>query len=76
MPTIARLANGTINMYAGDHLPPHFHVRMKVGREVLLSIESLEVLRGSISRRELAEALAWATENGSALLAQWKVQNP
>ena len=40
------------------------------------SFGSLEVLRGSISRRELAEALAWATENGSALLAQWKVLNP
>lgn len=76
MPTIARLANCTLNMYAGDHLPPHFHVRMGDGREALVEIESLGVLRGSIPKRELAEALAWAAANRSALVAKWKALNP
>lgn len=76
MPTLARLAQSTITMYAGDHLPPHFHVRMNDGREVLVEIATLDVLRGSVSKRELAEALAWALLEQSALLEKWKELNP
>lgn len=76
VPTIQRFDSCTISIYAGDHLPPHFHVRMRDGREALVSIEQLEVLRGSISRRELAAATAWAAANQSALLAAWKELNP
>lgn len=76
MPTITRLDTCTINLYAGDHLPPHFHVRMNDGREALVSIEPLEVLRGSISKRELGPAIAWADANKPALLAAWKELNP
>lgn len=76
MPTLARLAQSTVTMYAGDHLPPHFHVRMNDGREVLIEIATLEVLRGSVSKRELAEAVAWAEANRDALAAKWKELNP
>ena len=76
MPTLARLAQSTITMYAGDHLPPHFHVRMNDGREVLVEIATLDVLRGSVSMRELAEALTWALLQQSALLEKWKELNP
>lgn len=76
MPTLARLAQSTITMYAGDHLPPHFHVRMNDGREVLVEIATLDVLRGSVSKRELAEALTWALLQQSALLEKWKELNP
>ncbi len=41
MPTLARLAQSTITMYAGDHLPPHFHVRMNDGREALVELATL-----------------------------------
>lgn len=76
MPTLARLTRSTITMYAGDHLPPHFHVRMNDGREVLVEIATLDVLRGSVSKRELAEALTWALLQQSALLEKWKELNP
>lgn len=76
MPTLARLAKSVITMYAGDHLPPHFHVRMNDGREALVEIASLEVLRGSIAKRELAEAVAWAEANRAALAEKWKELNP
>lgn len=76
MPTLHRLAASTITMYAGDHLPPHFHVRMNDGREALVSIEPLEVLRGSIPKRELAAAVTWAAANKPTLLAKWKELNP
>ena len=38
-------------MYAADHLPPHFHVRMNDGREALVEIATLAVLRGSAAKR-------------------------
>lgn len=51
MPTIKRLPNCTITLYAGDHLPPHFHVRLLDGRETLVEIASLAVLTARIPRR-------------------------
>jgi len=76
MPTIIRLANSTITMYAGDHLPPHFHVRMRDGREALVVIETFAILTSSLKPRELAPALAWATVNKQALIAKWQELNP
>lgn len=63
-------------MYADDHLPPHFHVRMNDGREVLVEIATLEMLRGSAARRELLEALAWAKLMQPWLAEKWKELNP
>ena len=76
MPTLARLADCTIAMYAADHLPPHFHVRYKDGREALVEIASLAVLRGQFTARELAVAMTWAMTHGSALRIKWKELNP
>jgi len=63
-------------MYAGDHLPPHFHIRLQDGREALVEIASLSVLYGRIAHRQLAEALAWAAENQAHLRAKWEELNP
>lgn len=76
MPTLVRLSDSTITMYAADHLPPHFHVRMHDGREVLVEIATLTVLRGSIAKRELTEALAWAAAHKGLLQSRWKELNP
>jgi len=76
MPTLAHLAQSIITLYAGDHLPPHFHVRMNDGREALVVIDSLQVLRGSVPMRELAEAITWARANQAALSAKWTELNP
>ncbi|WP_295466565.1 DUF4160 domain-containing protein [uncultured Pseudomonas sp.] len=76
MPTLARLPNCTIALYAADHLPPHFHVRMQDGREALVQISDLSVLSGRIARRELAPALAWAANNRALLCSKWKELNP
>ena len=63
-------------MYADDHLPPHFHVRMNDGREVLVEIATLEVLRGNVAKRELADAMAWAKLMQQWLVEKWKELNP
>lgn len=76
MSTIIRFASSVITMYAADHLPPHFHVRTKDGREALIVIETLAVLSGSLNRRELTAALEWAAANKAALVAKWQELNP
>lgn len=76
MPTLARFPQSKITMYAGDHLPPHFHVLMNDGREALVEISTLAVMRGSVPARELTDALTWAAANGVYLSQQWKVLNP
>ena len=75
MPTLARLPDCTITLYAADHLPPHFHVRLNDGREALVEIAGLAVLRGQLAKRELAAALAWAAANQALLHAKWKELN-
>jgi hypothetical protein len=76
MPMLVRLDACAITMYAGDHLPPHFHVRMNDNREALIVIESLAVLSGAIKPRELVEAIAWAQSNRPALMQKWQELNP
>jgi len=63
-------------MYAGDHLPPHVHVRMRDGREVLVELHGLTVLRGTVPMRALHEALAWVRANHVLLTTQWRTLNP
>lgn len=76
MPTLARLSNCSITMYAADHLPSHFHVRSSDGREALVEIATLTLLSSRLARRELTEALAWAEANMALLSAKWKELNP
>jgi len=76
MPTLTRLPDCSIHMYAGDHLPPHVHIRMRDGREVLVEISSLRVLRGKVPARELQGALTWVLDQHSTLLTQWEQLNP
>jgi len=76
VPTLMRLPNSTVTMYAADHQPPHFHVRMRDGREALVVIATLSTLTSSLKPRELTEALVWAEENIDTLIAKWQELNP
>ena len=76
MPTLARLSKCTVAMYPADHLPPHFHVRAKDGREALVALGTLTMLSSKLAAREIAEALAWASANQTLLATKWKELNP
>ncbi|WP_225981419.1 DUF4160 domain-containing protein [Paracidovorax avenae] len=76
MPTLARLSNSIIVMYARDHLPPHVHVILSDGREALVEIADLTITADRIKRREIVPALEWVGENRAALAAKWKELNP
>jgi len=68
MPVIKRFARCQIRINLKDHSPPHFHVLFRDGREALLSISDLKVLRGQVVHRELSEVLEWAAANRQFLL--------
>ena len=48
-----------IALFYADHAPPHFHARYGE-HEVLVAIDSLDVIRGGLPRRALALVLEWA----------------
>ena len=52
MPEISRFFGIIVQMYYGDHEPPHFHVRYS-GQKALIAIETLALLRGRLSPRAL-----------------------
>lgn len=74
MPTVAVLTNAKIAMYAGDHVPPHFHLRGP-NSNAQIRLDTLTVLRGKADRRDLAEAVAWARANLSLLQTEWSRLN-
>lgn len=73
MGKLVQIGNIIIRIYANDHLPPHFHI-MKP--DAVVDIENLEILRGKLSRRAEAEALAWARNNGNLIVDEWNRTNP
>ena len=72
MPTVKRFARCRIEMYFGDHSPPHFHVITREEESVVVLIETLQIWKGEVDRREIAEAISWAVENQDQLRARWQ----
>jgi hypothetical protein len=75
MPLLQRFLNCAIYINARDHSPPHFHIRMSDGREAWVDIVTLEILQGSVPRREIKDALEWALNKRTLLLAKFKEYN-
>lgn len=72
MPLIKRFVHCQIRINLKDHAPPHFHVLMRDGREALIAISDLKILRGKVSGRDLSEVLQWAADNKDILLDKFK----
>lgn len=70
MPTISMFYGILIQMFWGDHAPPHFHA-LYAEHEVLIDIRTFEVIRGSMLRRALVLVLEWASQHLSELLEDW-----
>lgn len=67
MPIISMFRGIKICIYWKDHMPPHFHAFYS-GSEVLVSIDELEVLEGSIQLKML---LGWAAFHQEELQENW-----
>ena len=71
MPEISRFFGMVIFMYYNEHAPPHFHVRYE-GRDVMISIADLSLIKGSLSPRALSLVKEWANAHRSELLEDWQ----
>lgn len=74
MVTMARGSTWKVSVYGAEHGIPHFHVETRRAR-CTVSIQSLEVIIGEVSARDLREVLAWARDHQAGLLAQWNALN-
>jgi hypothetical protein len=70
MPTISEFFGIVIRMYYDDHGPPHFHAYYG-DQAALISIETLELIEGSLSKRATAMVLEWAQAHREELKADW-----
>ena len=70
MPTISIVDGVKIQIFYNDHNPPHFHAVLAED-EVLVVINSLELIRGSLPAAKLRRILDWAAEHQAALALSW-----
>lgn len=74
MPEIARFFGIIIRMFAepaGPHHRPHFHAYYQEGVGIF-AIDGIELIAGSLPRRQQRLVEAWAELHQSELLADWE----
>ena len=59
MPEISRFYGIVIQMYFGDHPPPHFHARY-AGHSAKIDVDTLAVIDGKLPARALGLVTEWA----------------
>ena len=72
MPEISRFYGIVVQMYYGDHNPPHFDVRYS-GQRALIGIEDSAVLSGQLSHRALSLVREWAAIHRAELMEDWNL---
>lgn len=75
MPILHRFPASRVLIYAGDHLLPHVHIKLRDGRESTVDIVTLKI-QGRIVAREIREELVWIESNRAFLLDEWWRYNP
>ena len=71
MPTIVEIAGIKIQMFFGDHNPPHVHA-YGGGHAALIRIEDGEFLAGSLPASKRRRVLAWIAQHRAELMALWR----
>ncbi len=71
MPTVMRFNRCRIEMYFGDHPPPHFHVITRNDEAAVFRIDTLALWAGEADQRDTNEALVWAAANKAELWSRW-----
>ncbi|MGR6431095.1 DUF4160 domain-containing protein [Rhizobium sp. PAMB 3174] len=74
MPTLVRIGNIVIRMFADDHHPPHFHI-VTPDHHGAVRIADFVMIAGEMDRKSLQIALAWADENRTVLEGEWRRLN-
>lgn len=71
MPELSRFYGIVIQMYYGDHLPPHFHA-FYAGRKAVIEIETLAFIDGQLPPRARGLVIEWATIHQEELRAAFR----
>jgi len=74
MPTIVQIGNVKVQIFTGDHNPPHFHI-VTPDNEAMVRISDFTIIAGYVDRRNLDKAINWAIENKRVLENEWKRLN-
>jgi len=74
MPTICMFYGIIIRMYCApkEHNPPHFHAYFQ-DYIAIIDINTCELTEGSLPKKQLKLALAWAELHKDELLADWEL---
>jgi hypothetical protein len=60
MPELSRFYGIVVQMYFGDHSPPHFHA-LYAGQMAIIDIETLALIDGQLPERAKGMVIEWAT---------------
>jgi Domain of unknown function (DUF4160) len=71
VPRICEFYGIVIEMYYGDHPPPHFHARYG-GDSAKIEIASGDIVTGSLPSRALRLVREWLAEHRGELEANWQ----
>ena len=72
MPEISRFFGIVVQMFYSDHEPPHFHVRY-TGQKAIIAIETLAMLKGSLSPRVLGLVTERGALHRAELMEDWNL---
>lgn len=72
MALIAIVDGVKIFVYPNDHPPPHFHGLLAEHR-VVVSIEKMRVMYGTLPKSKLHAVLAWAKPRRAELDTAWRL---
>ena len=75
MPELSRFLGIIIRMYVeagGPHHAPHFHASY-MDEVAVMAIDPIELLAGSLPRRQLRFVEAWAELHQDELIADWQL---
>ena len=75
MPNIDSIGSIKINVYNGDHRPPHIH-DIYNEYEVLIEIETGDIYAGYLPNKQLKRAYKWLSENSDWALDVFYELNP
>jgi hypothetical protein len=75
VPTIKTIDKISIDIYARDHPPPHFHAKFAEYEELIL-IETLETYAGKLRKAHRKKVIDWAVNNQQFLLEIFNKLNP
>lgn len=67
MPEISRFYGIVIQMYFGDHPPPHFHA-LYAGNRAVINIQNLSLIEGHLPPRALGLVIEWASLHQAELI--------